>query len=123
MTSPVAGLFNMTGVLLARSQTGPEDEGGTPTWETVAVPVRCNVQPRSGIELLTAASAGITTWVGFFPPDTVVDTADALVLDNGWSFELEGPPRPWPHPLTTEVWYSEVDLKRIDRPEFEEESS
>lgn len=117
------GLLGQTGTLIARSQTGPEDEYGQPTWVTLEVPVRYHAQPRSGQELIGAASAGLTTWVGWFEPDTPVDTADALLGDNGLAFEFDGPGRPWYHPVTTAQWYIEADLTRIERPETEESSS
>jgi hypothetical protein len=120
-------LLSQPGVIVARSQTGPEDVYGTPTWENVDVPVRCHVQPApSGAnaehsELEEAASAGVSVWKGWFPAGTLLDPADAVLLDDGRKFEVVGPPRPWVNPSTGTEQFVEVSLKRVER--FEEEES
>jgi hypothetical protein len=115
-------LLSQPGSLVQRSQTGPEDEYGTPTWVEVNTPIVCHVQPRTSEELLQAASAGITTWKGWFPAGTLVDPADALLLDDGRQFEFVGPPRPWVNPTTGTEQFIESDLNRVERPEGEESS-
>lgn len=120
-------LLSQPGALVQRSQTGPEDEYGSPTWVTSSVPIMCHVQPAptgstlETAELVDVASAGITIWKGWFPAGTLVDPADALLLDDGRMFEFVGPPRPWVNPSTGLEHHVEASLKRIER--FEEEES
>lgn len=117
----IANLLTQPGVLIIRNQTGSEDEYGTPTWTTDEVSVMCHVQPRTSQELVEAAGAGITGWRGWFPPFSLIEPADALLLDDGRQFEFVGPPRPWVNPSLNVEQHVEADLQRVER-EAEESS-
>ena len=118
-------LLSQPGSLVQRSQTGPEDVYGTPTWVSVPTPIMCHVQPTptgadaENAELEEAASAGISVWKGWFPAGSLLDAADALLLDDGRQFEFVGPPRPWVNPSTGTEQFVEAHLKRVERFEVE----
>ena len=113
-------LLSEKGVLVMRSQTGPEDDYGNPTWVTTETPVTCNVQPRDSTENYPMPKG---TWQGWFPPGTPVDQSDALWLDDGRRFEIDGPARPWVNPRTSQEHHVEVDLIRAADAEDESEES
>jgi hypothetical protein len=116
-------LMTQAASLAARTQDGPADEYGSPTWRTTLTAITPGVlfQPRTSEEL--AAVAGLTQWQGFLPSGLVVDTADGVLMGDGRWFELSGPPRPHTNPRTGVVSHIEVDADLMDRPEWVEESS
>ena len=122
-------LLSQSGALIQRSQTGPEDEYGTPTWETVSTDIMCHIQPApsganaENAELEEAASAGISVWKGWFPAGTLLNAADGLLLDDGRQFEFVGPARPWLNPSSNSEIFVEASLKRVERIAQESDSS
>ena len=112
-------MLSTPGTLVQRSQTGPEDEYGSPTWVTVSIPVMCHVQPKSSEELVSLV-AGKGTWNGFFPEGAPIDHVDAL-LAIGRTFEFDGPSRPWNSPIT-DLALVAADLIEIRQSEDEESS-
>jgi hypothetical protein len=115
----VATMLSTPGTLVQRSQTGPEDEYGSPTWETVSIPIMCNLQPKTSEELVSL-SAGKGTWNGFFFEGAPIDHADAL-LAIGREFEFDGPSRPWNSPISNLALVA-ADLIEIRRVAAEESS-
>jgi hypothetical protein len=108
------------GRLAQRSQTGPPDIYGTPTWVTTYADVHCLMQPRSSEELLVE---GMTKWAAFFPAGTEVGAVDGVLMDDGRWFEVHGPARPHLNPRTGLVSHVEADAELSDRPAWAEESS
>lgn len=97
--------------VINRSQAGPEDSQGTPTWvDADPVVESWHVQPRTSDDLY-ARPASKATHRGFGPFDTVADHKSKLVW-SGRVFEVDGEPRVWVNPRTGSPHHCEVDLVR-----------
>jgi hypothetical protein len=104
-----AHLITQSCVVTARSQTGPPDTYGTPTWVEVEASDLVHVQPVSSDEV-EDRPAGKLTHRGFFRPLSAVGHADRVTLASGQSWEVDGPARLWTNPRTLVDVYQEVDL-------------
>jgi len=112
--------LNQTGTLIGRTQTGPMDRYGTPTWEESTAAVACWVYPIDTAEVEDRA-AGRFTHRAFFPPGTVVDGFAQLQVD-GQQWDLDGPPLRWVNPRDGEEKFVVVDLVGFTDIEAEESS-
>lgn len=100
-------------VIVHRSQTGPADEYGAPTWEESEADALIHVQPVDFTNLnseLVDRPAGRLTHTGYLLAATEISHADKVILATGQTWEVDGPPRIWFHPLTGEAVYQVVDL-------------
>jgi len=107
------------GTLGSRTQTGPVDDFGSPTWVETSTAINVAVFPRTAEELLPG---GATTWRGFYvpadgsdPASLVADAGDRIITGDGRSFEVDGPGRDWLNPRTKTTDFVEVDLEKVDR--------
>ena len=98
--------------MVNRSQTGPEDSQGTPTWvDDPPVVEKWNIQPRTS-EDLVARPASKATHIGF-GPFTTAATHKSKVVWSGRDFEVDGAPRMWVNPRTRAESKCELDLLEI----------
>lgn len=116
----IESLINQPCVITDRSQTGPPDAFGTPTWVEEDTDDLIHVQPVSSEEV-EDRPAGKLTHRGFLRPTSVVRHTNKIGLVGGQSWEVDGPARIWTHPRTLENMYQEVDL--VGYAVAEEESS
>lgn len=108
----VTALMRQEALVVRRTQTGPDDAYGTPTWEETTTAVLCHIQPgRSGE--VADRPAGRVDYTGWFPPETNIGTSDRLVMATGLELEVAGPARQWTNPRTLDVAYLAVDLTHI----------
>lgn len=116
-------LLFQAAVLTERTQTGPDDEYGTPTWETTEF-VFAPSGPNGGVHIQPVSSAEIADrpdgrfthrawWKGKLPTSTA-----KLTVATGQTWEVVGPPREWTNPRTGDS-YVEVDLVGFEGPEEE----
>jgi hypothetical protein len=107
--------------LVNRTQDGPPDIYGDPTWteETIDLdpsnpssPGGVHVQPVSSEELATLPDGRIR-WRAWLPPTVTPRGTSRLVLASGLEAEIVGPPRTWTDPRTTRAHHIEVDLAEV----------
>jgi hypothetical protein len=85
-----AHLMTLQGTLLRRTQTGPPDEYGDPTWEEVGEPTVCELQQEVGYEA-SGGAVQLSTWRLFLPPTAPPTGWDAVQLaGSGAIYALEG---------------------------------
>lgn len=106
---PPAHLIRSQCVIVHRSQNGPRDDFGQPTWLETETEALCAVFP-VGSDEVADRPAGRFTHRAFLLPGTLVFSNDSLVMADGRSWEVDGPARMWQHPRTLENVYQEVDL-------------
>jgi len=93
----------------ARSQTGPADTYGTPTWvEESPVAFTMWRRPKTVDELAERPDSR-SVYIGFWTADLGATSHDRLDLANGESYEIEGVPRHHINPRTGDGYY-EADL-------------
>jgi len=105
-------LLRQQAQIVRRTQDGPDDEYGDPTWQTTVVEVYCHVQPVSSDEL-DGLPDGRIRWRCWLPADTSIGASDRLVLAVGLEAEVFGPAREWTDPRTATVHHLEVDLAEV----------
>lgn len=121
----IARLIRQQCVITTRTQTGPPDEFGSPTWEETDTADLIHIQP------VTAPSTGETmerpggrlTHKGFLRPSSNIGHADKVTLATGQQWDVDGAPRLWTHPRTLQDVYIEVDLVGFTELDDEESSS
>jgi hypothetical protein len=104
-------LMNRPATLLSRTQDGPDDEYGNPTWTEVAAATTCELQQEVGWE----AEGGViqlSTWRVFLPAGTPADGWDAVNVD-GDLYELEGDAWPARNPRTKNFTHVEARVRRL----------
>lgn len=112
-----ARLLTQEAVLTLRTQTGPDDEFGTPTWVETTQNVDVYVWPVDSSEIEARPSGRFThraAAVGITPK-----AYDALTLATGQSWEVDGPAMTYTNPRTA----AEFVIFDLVGYEFEEESS
>jgi hypothetical protein len=112
MSPTLDHLLTRQATLLRRTPTGPEDELGDPTWEIVAEPIACELQPAGSSED-HGDNVQSSSWRVFLPA-SCADVAgwDALELD-GETYELAGDPSPLWHPRLQTVDHVEAIVTRV----------
>lgn len=110
------------GSLGSRTQDGPPDEFGTPTWQISWTPILVAAMPRSSEEIAEAGGAGVTRWRAWYVPADGTDPAglvagagDTIALGDGREFEVDGPARDWLNPRTKVTDFVEADVERVTR--------
>lgn len=108
MTFPFGPLVT----LVKRVKTGTDSYGDPVYTDDTSVVVRGAFDPHASTE---ANDQAITQPVVYLPPDTDVSWLDAVVV-NGQTYEVDGSPNNWIHPMTG--WHAgvEVRLKSALRP-------
>ena len=105
----VSSLIRQPCVITIRTQTGPPDEFGTPTWQETDTPSVIHVQPVSSEEV-EDRPAGRFTHRGYLKVDADVPHSSKITLVSGQSWEVDGPPQVWHNPRTGRDEYQVVDL-------------
>jgi len=110
--STIDHLLTRQATLLRRTPTGPADELGDPTWEVVAEPIVCELQPAGSSED-HGDNLQTSQWRVFLPASAAdVGGWDALELD-GETYELAGDPGIHWHPRLGAVDHVEATLVRV----------
>jgi hypothetical protein len=102
-------LINQSCVITSRSQDGPPDEFGTPSWTETTTTALIHVQPVASDEI-EDRPAGRFTHRGWVLPTTTINHESKVTLETGQSWDVDGPPKLWTHPVSLDDWYQEVDL-------------
>lgn len=114
-------LLRQQAQLINRTQDGPADIYGDPTWtETIidlnpidpASPGGVHVQPLTSEEL-TEIPDGRIRWRAWLPLGVTPAATSRLVLATGLEGEIVGPPRLWVNPRTNTAHHQEVDLAEV----------
>lgn len=108
MRSP-AHLIRRQCILRNWTQTGPADSLGTPTWQHTDTEDLIAVFPVSSEEVADRP-AGRFTHRGFLRPESNIRHTTEVILSDGRSWSVDGPPRMWTHPTKLVDVYQEVDL-------------
>lgn len=105
-------LLTRQATLLRRSPTGPADELGDPTWDVVAEPVACELQPAGSSEDHDD-NVQSSSWRIFLPASCAdLGGWDALELD-GELYELTGDPGVEWSPRLRQVSHVEALVARV----------
>jgi hypothetical protein len=109
----IALLMNTEAKIIRRSASG-EDAYGNETSEAVDVDVLCEVQKqvRHNEEPGDQGEMSDTRWVGYFPAEAELDTADAVRVPGVGVLELVGAPWKVRNPRTKTVHHLEVPLRQ-----------
>jgi hypothetical protein len=99
--------------LLARTQDGPPDEYGNPTWVEAEQPTRCELQQAGASEELGDA-VQVARWRLFLPADAPARGWDAIRLDDGTVLQLAGDAWPVRNLLTDTVSHVEAEVLRVE---------
>jgi hypothetical protein len=99
--------------LVTRTQDGPPDEYGNPTWTEVERPTMCELQQAGATEEIGDAVQA-SRWRVFLPADAPVRGWDAIRLDDGTLLELAGDAWPVRNLLTDAVSHVEAEALRIE---------
>jgi hypothetical protein len=100
--------------LLVRTQDGPPDLYGNPTWQEAQVQTVCELQQVGSREELDGA-VQITTWRVWLPPGAPVRGWNALDVTAGphvGRYELEGDAAPVAPPTGDAVHHVEASVRR-----------
>lgn len=95
-------------VTLVRRTKGTPDAFGNDTWTTATRPVKGVVAPNGGVEQIQGRDTLVTQPTVYLPAGTDVTHLDAVVID-GLTYEVDGEPINWVHPLTG--WRPGVEVK------------
>jgi hypothetical protein len=110
----IQDLMHLPCVLLKRTQDGPPDEYGNPSWQEVEQPTMCEIQQSGSREELGAA-VQISTWRVFLPPDAPARGWDALRLTaDGTVYELSGDAWPVRNLLSNQVSHVEGTVTKVE---------
>jgi hypothetical protein len=108
----LARLLNQTALVINRSQTGPVDEYGTPTWTESEFVTSCHVQPIS-TEEMAARPADRVRYRAWFPADTAIGASDRIVLASGLEAEVVGSALAWFNPRNRVESHLVVELADV----------
>lgn len=103
-----AHLIKQACTITTRSQTGADDQYGTPTWVESTADDLIHVQPVASDEV-EDRPAGRLTHRGFLRPTSVVGHADKITVGST-TWEVDGPARLFHNPRTGRDIYQLVDL-------------
>lgn len=100
-------------VITPRTQTGPDDDYGAPTWvDGTPVAERFHVQPIRGEELANRPGFR-ATYRAWFRHTSIVAVHYEVTAATGQDWEVEGKPRLWVNPRTLRS-YLEADLTEVE---------
>jgi hypothetical protein len=109
----VAALMKIPCTLLTRTQDGPADEYGNPTWTAVERPTVCELQLASAVEAV-GDTVQVARFRAFLPADAPARGWDGIRLDDGTVLELAGDAWPVRNLLTDTVSHVEADVVRVE---------
>lgn len=109
----VDALLKIPCTLLARTQDGPLDEYGNPTWQAAEQPTVCELQQAGSSEALDGA-VQVARWRLFLPADAPARGWDGIRLADGTVLELAGDAWPVRNLLTDTVSHVEADVLRVE---------
>jgi hypothetical protein len=109
----VEALLKIPCTLLTRTQDGPEDEYGNPTWQEDERPSVCELQQAGATEELGDAVQA-ARYRCFLPADAPVRGWDGIRLEDGTVLELAGDAWPVRNLLTDAVSHVEADVLRVE---------
>lgn len=119
-------LLRSEATIIQRTQTGPDDDFGTPTWEETEI-VMSPDNANGGVHVQPAVSdevedrpAGRFTHRAWWLREPAT-SLDRLILSTGQTWDIDGPPRVWVNPRNGRS-YTEVDLVGYDDIITDEES-
>lgn len=105
-------LINRECLLLQREATGSTDELGNETKTDSVTSTVVELQPRTAKEGAANEEISSDDFTAFFLPSEDLTTADAIVIE-GRTYEMDGLPQTWVHPITQVPTYIEAPVRRV----------
>lgn len=100
-------------VITPRTQTGADDDYGSPTWEDgTPVADRFHYEPIKSEELVNRPGFR-ATYRAWFRPTSILGVHYQVTAATGQQWEVEGNPRFTPHPFDQRKSHIEVDLVEV----------
>jgi len=109
----VTALLRTPCTLLARTQDGPPDGYGDPTWTEAEQATVCELQQAGSLEA-NGDALQVARFRLFLPPDAPARGWDAIRLDDGTVLELTGDAWPVRNLLTDTVSHVEAEVLRVE---------
>jgi hypothetical protein len=109
----VDALLKIDCTLVARTQDGPPDEYGNPTWQEAEQPTRCELQQAGASESLGDA-VQVARYRVFLPADAPARGWDVLRLADGTVLQIDGDAWPVRNLLTDTVSHVEAEVTRVE---------
>lgn len=106
------GLLNQELTIVHRSQTGPEDRDGTPTWvetRTTAYGYKESVKSR---EYTDERDTQVEKSLLILPANVSIDKSDAIEMD-GITYQIDGKPERLYNPRTHSEHHVECYLQEV----------
>ena len=108
----VEALMQTPCTLLARTQDGPADEYGNPTWQEAEQETRCGIEQAGASEELGDA-VQVTRWRVYLPADAPAEGWDVIRLANGTTLQLAGNAWPVRNFRTDEISHVEAEAVEV----------
>ena len=109
----VTALMRTPCVLLARTQDGPADEYGNPSWQEAEQTTVCELQ-QAGASEENQDALQVARWRVFLPADAPARGWDAIRLEDGTVLQLAGDAWPVRNLLTDTISHVEAEVVGVE---------